>query len=381
MSNGVAFDMPRLTVEDAEDSTLVRATGDWVLGMGRQAEAAVQAVDVPRERPVSIDASAIGGFDTSGAWLLHRLRAGLEFYGLKASIIGLSDARRQLIGEVETHTPVPWVPERHRFSIIRMLEKIGHRTVMIGQDAAAVTNVLGAFAIGFVGSLFGRSRLRLPSIVANFERTGLGAVPIMTLMSFLVGGIIAQQGARYLSRFGADIYVIDLAGVLVLRELGVLLTAIMFAGRSGSAFTAEIGSMKMREEIDALSVLGVSPINILIIPRLIALMLALPVLTFISDMAALAGAGMVVWFYLGIPPQTFISHLQDAIDIPTLMVGIVKAPFMALIIGLIASVEGMKVGGSTESLGRQTTNSVVKSIFMVIVVDGIFAMFFAAIGV
>jgi phospholipid/cholesterol/gamma-HCH transport system permease protein len=234
---------------------------------------------------------------------------------------------------------------------------------------------------GLVTALRYPSRLRFTSILYHLDTTGRGAVPIMVLMSTLIGAIVAQQGAFYLRRFGADVFVVDLVGVLALRELGVLLTAIMFAGRSGSAFTAEIGSMKMREEIDALTVMGVRPLEVLIIPRLIALMLALPALTFISDMAALFGSMVVAITYVGLSPDAFMTQLLDAIDLETFMIGIVKAPFMALIIGLVACVEGLKVEGSAESLGRQTTVSVVKAIFMVIVVDGIFAIFFATVGI
>jgi phospholipid/cholesterol/gamma-HCH transport system permease protein len=207
----------------------------------------------------------------------------------------------------------------------------------------------------------------------------LRGVPIIALISFLVGGIVAQQGIFQLHRFGASSFVVDLVGILTLRELGALLTAIMVAGRSGSAITAEIGSMKMREEIDAIRVMGLDPMEVLIVPRLLALIIALPMLTFLSDMAALFGGGMVAWLYDGMSPNVFMSRLKDAIALNTFMVGIIKAPFMALIIGVVAAIEGFAVQGSAESLGRHVTSSVVKSIFMVIVIDGLFAMFFAAI--
>ena len=198
-------------------------------------------------------------------------------------------------------------------------------------------------------------------------------------MSTIIGAIIAQQGAFQLRYFGAEIFVVDLVGILVLREIGVLLTAIMIAGRSGSAITAEIGSMKMREEIDALTVIGLNPVGVLVFPRLVALGIALPLLTVISDIAALGGAMFVAKAYSGISPDAFITRVRDAIDLTTVFAGFIKAPFMAFIIGIIASVEGMKVGGSAESLGERVTASVVKSIFVVIVVDGVFAIFYAAI--
>ena len=179
--------------------------------------------------------------------------------------------------------------------------------------------------------------------------------------------------------FGAEIFVVDLVGILQLREIGVLLTAIMIAGRSGSAITAEIGSMKMREEVDALKVMGLNPVGVLVFPRLVALTIMLPVLTIVANFSALFGACMTTWVYSGITPDTFLTRLREAIDMSTIVSGMIKAPFMALIIGIVASVEGLKVGGSAESLGRHVTSAVVKAIFVVILVDGLFAIFYGAI--
>ena len=182
-------------------------------------------------------------------------------------------------------------------------------------------------------------------------------------------------------RFGADIFVVDMLGLLVLREIGMLLVAIMVAGRSGSAYTAELGSMKMREEIDALRTMGFDPIEVLVLPRMLALIIALPILAFLGAMAALYGGGLVAWLYGGIDPEAFLLRLRDAISIDTFIVGMVKAPVMAAVIGIVACVEGLAVEGSAESLGQHTTSSVVKSIFFVIVMDGVFAIFFASIGI
>ena len=205
-------------------------------------------------------------------------------------------------------------------------------------------------------------------------------MPIIALITFLVGSIVAQQGIFQLARFGASAFAVDLIGILVLRELAVLLTSIMIAGRSGSAITAEIGSMKMREEVDALRVMGLDPIEVLVVPRILALVLAMPLLVFLADMAAIFGGMMVAWSYGGLSPQSYLSRLQAAISLHTFLVGLIKAPFMALVIGLIATADGFGVEGSAESLGRQVTTSVVKSIFMVIVLDGLFAVFFTSIN-
>jgi phospholipid/cholesterol/gamma-HCH transport system permease protein len=202
----------------------------------------------------------------------------------------------------------------------------------------------------------------------------------MALITFLIGGIIAQQGFFHFRKFGADSYVVDMVGILVVREIAVLIVSIMSAGRSGAAYTAELGSMKMREEIDALCTMGFDPVEILILPRITALVCALPILAFLGVMAALYGGGIVAWFYGGMSPEVYLARLREAISITHLEVGMIKAPFMALAIGIVACGEGLKVKGSAESLGMQTTTSVVKSIFLVIVLDGIFAMFFASIG-
>jgi phospholipid/cholesterol/gamma-HCH transport system permease protein len=218
------------------------------------------------------------------------------------------------------------------------------------------------------------------STVHHLEQVCWRAVPIILLITFLIGCIISQQGIFHFSKFGAGVFVVDMLGVLVLRELGVLVVAIMIAGRSGSSYTAELGSMKMREEIDALRTMGFDPTEVLIVPRLLALVIALPVLTFLGVIAALYGGGLVAWLYGGLQPEAFLARLRDVITIDHFIVGMIKAPFMAFLIGTVACVEGLAVEGSAESLGQHTTASVVKSIFFVIVLDGAFAIFFASIG-
>jgi phospholipid/cholesterol/gamma-HCH transport system permease protein len=216
-------------------------------------------------------------------------------------------------------------------------------------------------------------------VVHHLDLVGWRAVPIILLITFLIGAIIAQQGIIRFRRFGAGLYVVDMLGVLIMREIGVLIVAIMIAGRSGSSYTAELGSMKMREEIDALQTMGLDPIDVLILPRIIALVIALPILTFLGMMAALYGGGLVCWLYAGINPDIFMAELRD-LSFNHFIVGMSKAPFMALVIGIVASVEGLQVKGSAESLGLQTTVSVVKAIFLVIVLDGVAAVFFASFG-
>ncbi|MEP4033966.1 ABC transporter permease [Roseibium polysiphoniae] len=359
----------------------IELSGDWAINTLSAAEAILTSLQFSEEKLTCIDAGGIDNIDTSGAWLVHRLRGSLEFGGRRVEISGLDEKRKSLFNELDQHHPPRWTPEKRKFSIFGFLENTGRQMEGIWLDALAMLHILGSLGMVIATVVFQPKRLRGISVAVQFDKSCIGAVPIVALMSFLIGAIVSQQGGFYLRQFGADLYVVDLAGILVLREIGVILTAIMVAGRSGSAFTAEIGAMRMREEIDALHVIGLSVTEVLVLPRILALMLALPVLTFVSDLASLFGSGLVSWAYLDIPPAAFLARLHEAITMETLMVGLVKAPFMALIVGLIACVEGLKVAGSSDSLGRHTTMSVVKAIFLVIVVDGLFAIFFASIGI
>jgi len=328
-----------------------------------------------------LDLSHIEKIDTAGAWLIDRLVSVFEKKGVEIKMQGQSDVASILLGAVSE--AVRREPEsrgvRRPNIILRALEAIGRRVYEMRDDFLASMNILGA-TIGGAQMKLGRGHAINPAAIFNqIDRMGVGAIPVVVLMSAIVGAIVAQQGAYQLNYFGANIFVVDLVGVLILRELGVLMTAIMIAGRSGSAITAEIGSMKMREEVDALKVIGLNPIGVLVFPRLVALVIALPCLTIIANFAALGGGILAAWLYSGIAPSAFIDRLRGAIDISTIFAGLIKAPFMAMIIGTIASVEGMKVGGSAESLGLHVTASVVKSIFVVIILDGLFAIFYASI--
>ncbi|MGV8854942.1 MAG: MlaE family ABC transporter permease [Devosia sp.] len=270
-------------------------------------------------------------------------------------------------------------PEPRENPFIAPLVFFGRTVVGAGQDVYAVNMTQGRLLSAMWQTASLRAPLRLASFVQQFEEIILRAIPIVALISLVVGAIITQQTILQLRNFGATILVVDLAAILMFREIGVLLAAIMVAGRSGSAITAEIGSMRIREEFDALRVMGVDPYQALMLPRTLALIVGLPLLAFIGSMAGLIGAALVAKAYGGISIEVFVIRLRDAMSINSVAVGLIKGPFMGLLIGLLASVEGMKVQGSSESLGRRTTSSVVKSIFVVIVADGLFAIFFAAI--
>ena len=328
----------------------------------------------------AIDMRGVEAFDTFGARLLHRLAQDWRKRGLQLQIVGLPERFSGLFDAVRHADEQPMVVPAQR-SWSRTALKVLHRQLTeTGRDLKILLNMQGALGAALARIVMRPRTFRLTSAVHHLDRVGWQAVPIILLITFLIGAIIAQQGFFHFRKFGADDYVVDMVGILVLREIGVLIVAIMVAGRSGSSYTAELGSMKMREEIDALTTMGLDPIEVLILPRVVALLLALPILAFLGSMSALYGGGLVAWVYGGMSPDIFIARLRDAISITHFKVGMIKAPFMALVIGVVACSEGLLVRGSTESLGLRTTASVVKAIFLVIVLDGLFAIFFVSIG-
>ncbi len=372
----------RIDIEEQPDGNgrLIRLAGRWKNNsLSAMIKSAGPLVDAGGSGHETIDLSGVTGMDTAGAWLIRRFVTEQRERGGSVEIVGGTAGMRELIEALPEHVTAPEKLVDHRTRFERVFEPVGKVTLSLWGDIVAMMFVLGSAVRGAQTKLGRGAGVSPASVVNQLDHMGVRAVPIITLMSFLIGAIIAQQGAFQLRYFGAEVFVVDLVGILQLREIGVLLTAIMIAGRSGSAITAEIGSMKMREEIDALKVIGLNPIGVLVFPRLVALTIALPLLTIVANFAALYGAAVVAWGYSGITFDVFITRLHEAVDYSTLATGMIKAPFMALIIGIIAAVEGMKVGGSAESLGRHVTASVVKSIFVVILVDGLFAMFYAAI--
>jgi len=363
------------------DGLILSLAGAWVVAAGRALETTAASLTpaVGDTKAAILDLAGVERMDTAGAWVIDRARAKLAEAGVSAAYRGARPEYALLLEEAG-YRPLDTPRRTHPAHLIILMSAVGQSVYEAGADLIGTVDYLGEIVTKVIALLLHPLRWRWTSMVYHLEIFGLRSVPIIALINFLVGAIVTQQGIFQLSRFGASSYSVDLVGVLGLRELGLLMTAIMIAGRTGSAITAEIGSMKMREEIDALKVMALDPLEVLIIPRLVALTIALPVLTVIADMSTLAGGLVVSWIYAGTPPVAFISRLQNAIGTQTFLVGLIKAPFMAIVIGLIASTEGMEVRGSAESLGQCVTSSVVKSIFMVIVLDGLFAMFFAAVG-
>ncbi len=373
---------PLLTATPSGDVLELRPGGSWTAVNVTALEALADGVtdQLDQSKIVKVDMAGVRELDTLGAWLLEKMSRRATAAGHRADMVGVADNYAGLIEEVrQVNRRNPAPPPTLNPVVIRVNE-VGRAAVDASQDLAVFLQMLGSLFLALVNVLRRPRSLRLTSLVYQLYKVGWQAIPIMVLITFLIGAIIAQQGFFHFRKFGADSYVVDMVGILVLRELGVLIVAIMVAGRSGSAYTAELGSMKMREEIDALLTMGLDPVEVLILPRVIALVCALPILSFIGSMAALYGGGLVAQFYGGMGPPIYIARLREAVSVTHFEVGMLKAPFMALVIGIVACSEGLRVKGSAESLGRQTTNSVVKSIFLVIVLDGLFAVFFASIG-
>ena len=325
--------------------------------------------------PLVIDLSKVERVDTVGAWLVHR-----AVRDRGAKVVGANPDVQSLIDQVgEFDTPVRVRPHETG-GLVLILSELGGWVAEAGRTLVGLLGFFGATLVAF-GQLLARPRkFRVNAIVQRFDVVGVRALGIIGLMSFLIGVVIGQQGAVQLQQFGAEVYTINLIGRITVRELGPLMTAIMVAGRSGSAFAAQLGTMKITEEIDAMRTIGVSPIEALVIPRLIASVVMMPLLAFWAMLMALLGGGIFVWLSLGIPPLTYIQRLQEVIPPSDLWVGLIKAPVFGFIIALAGCFQGMLVEGNSEEVGQRTTTAVVQSIFLVIVLDAVFAVFFSSVG-
>jgi phospholipid/cholesterol/gamma-HCH transport system permease protein len=366
----------RLDVVEVAGGRALRAGGDWVIGNLSEVDASLRRLKDGGARIVNFDVSQVRRVDTAGAWLLHRAAALMPG---GAKMTGAAPALADLISEVAKHDQPPPARPHHANAFVATVERMG----------AGVTSAMSASValLAFTGLILGTAarmlssprRIRVTPIVHHIEAVGLNAVPIIALISFLVGAVIAFLAADILENYGTSIFSVDLISFAFLREFGVLLAAIMVAGRSGSAFTAEIGVMKGNEEIDAMRALGLDPVELLVLPRVLALLVSLPLLTVIADIMGLVGGAIADWLTLGLTPASFVNRFLEATKAKQFWVGLIKAPVFAYFIAMIGCFQGMKVTGSAESLGVRTTLSVVQAIFMVIVVDALFAIFFLQI--
>jgi phospholipid/cholesterol/gamma-HCH transport system permease protein len=356
-------------------------SGRWTTQRIAAVDQDLRALEIPTSSEIVLDLAAVEGLDTAGAWLVDRTERALVAGGAVVRIQNIAPDHVRLLEKVRANDTMYPAPPEAANAFVAMVERVGRATYHFGAEARDLVNFLGHAVIVMTRSLVQLGKVRLTPLVHHIEQAGLNAIPIVGLISFLIGVVLAFQGAEQLAKFGAQIFTVNIVAQGVLREMGVLLTAIMLAGRSGSAFTAQIGTMKVREEVDAMQTIGLDPMEILVLPRLWALVIVLPLLTFFANIMGLLGGAIMATIALDVTFFQFARQLSGAVTMWTFWIGLIKAPIFGFIIGLVGCYEGMRVTGSAESVGRMTTRSVVESIFLVIVLDALFSILFAAIGI
>lgn len=371
-----------ITVEQADGSPRLVCGGAWTVACAASLDRALRQLPVNGgSGDIAIDLTAVDGLDTAGAWLILRTRRAVEETGATARMDGLADRYASLMDRVSAAAQGGLEDRPRPNHFLLMLDRLGRGLCAALQEGRQLLGFFGLTAVTLLRVLPRPRRWRLPSVVTMVEAVAIDALPLVGLLSFVIGIVLAYIGADQLRRFGAEIYTVNLVGVAILRELGILITAIILAGRSGSAFTAQIGTMKVNQEVDALETLGIDPIEVLVLPRLIALTLTLPFLAFYADIMGMAGGALMTRLVLDIPLDTFVHQLQGAVTPGHFLVGISKAPVFGLLIGLVGCFKGLQTRGSAESVGQLTTQSVVIAIFLVIVTDALFAVLYSAVGV
>jgi phospholipid/cholesterol/gamma-HCH transport system permease protein len=350
----------------------LRCSGAWTVQGITRLDQQLKDMAWPAGAYLEIDSSAISALDTSGAWLLHRTVKALEQQGRKVGITGLRAESSSLLDLISACELLP--PSAQ--SNTGLLASIGKKSLGGLENIFGMLAFVGESATAMTRLIVQPSRIRWKTILLNMQTAGFEALPIVGLLSFLMGVVIAYQGADQLQRFGANIYIADMVGLAMLRELSPLLTAIIVAGRSGSAYAAQIGTMQVTEEIDALRTIGISPQELLVLPKMLALIIALPLLTVFADVTGIIGGMIMARSKLDVSFDVFIARLGDAVSLSSFLTGIIKAPVFAAIIALTGCFQGFQVGGSADSVGRQTTLSVVQAIFLVILADALFSVVF-----
>ena len=359
-----------LSMRDIAGKPSLALTGDWTVYNAAAIENEIDLLLAKKTESFSIHTEKIEKIDTAGAWLIKK------FFSGNADLSNVTTQQKKLLDFLPAELEAPPEPDRpSRFFMF--FQKIGLFSVNSLEFIYALQVFIGRIFIRFLLNFSRPRHFRFPSIVRHIHETGLQAIPIVALLAFLMSMVISYQAAIQLQKFGADIFTIDLMVISLLREMGVLITAIMVAGRSGSAFAAEIGVMKLREEVDALRTMGMDPVEILVLPRLIALLIVLPLLTLIADLVGLAGGGVMSLVLLDISLNQYMDRAQFVATDTMFFVGMIKAPVFAFLIAVIGTYQGMNVSGSAESVGRLTTVAVVQSIFLVILTDGLFSIIFA----
>ena len=363
-----------LESQQTGDSLTLRLSGGWSIDNIEEVEAAVREIHSAGARKLVVDCSGMQALDLSGAWLLRRELDAARAAGAQIRFTGEPPSHFRFIDEMSERKRTPPPEQGESVTLKHGLAWIGRRAVQQAIQARDAVGYFGRLSITLARSLRSVRHLRLPSITRHVYETGIQAIPIVSLIAFLISVIVAYLGAQQLQQFGAEIYTVDLVAISVLREMGVLLTAIIVAGRSGSAFAAEIGVMRLNEEVDALQSMGVDHFEVLVLPRIIGLVIALPLLTIIADAMGLAGGALLSSLLLDISLTQFIPRVQAALAPTTFWAGLLKAPVFALLIAMVGSYRGMQVRDSSRELGRLTTVAVVQSIFLVIFADAVFAV-------
>lgn len=359
------------------DRLVLRAGGEWRTATLSQVDADLRAAGSTKAVTALLDLSDVSRMDTAGAWAVYRTMRDLRAGGTKAEIAGGPPAVSRMLDRI-AHTDHPTEVEQKEWNpFYRLARRVGVATYDALDEALALLSFLGAIVVSAGRSIAFPRQIRLIPLLSHIERTGLNALPIVGLLSFLIGVVLAYQGADQLRRAGAEIFTVDLLGIAILREMGVLLTAIIVAGRSGSAFAAQIGTMQVNQEIDAIRTLGLDPLDVLVLPRVFALLIALPLLTVYADLMGLAGGMIMSMITLDISLVQFVERFNQVMLPKTFWIGMVKAPVFGFVIALVGCREGMSVSGSAESVGKQTTKAVVVSIFLVILIDAVFSVLFS----
>ena len=350
-------------------------SGAWTtLGIGtlnRQLE----EPSTPATSPLVIDGTGVESLDTVGVWILQKWLVRLRGQGDTVEMVGWSPRFSKLLETAAQHPTAP-LPAPMQLS---SLARIGHAAYAVGEHAGALLSFLGEVAIVLTGNIVHPARMRWRAILHNVRIAGFDALPIIGLLSFLLGIVIAYQAADQLRTFGANLFIADLVGLSMLREFAPLMTAIIVAGRSGSAYAAQLGTMSVSEEIDALRTIGIGPIDLLVLPKILALILVLPLLTFFADVLGVFGGMIMARAQLGVGFEDFIDRFTKVVSVTTYLIGLGKAPVFAAIIAVIGCFQGLRTRGGADSVGRQTTKSVVHAIFLVIVADALFSILFSVL--
>jgi phospholipid/cholesterol/gamma-HCH transport system permease protein len=371
-----------LVTSQAPGVFVLSASGEWLVATAADLDQKLRALKIPAETQVTLDVAGIDRLDTAGAWLLLRTEQALVERGNAVEMRNLRPNLEPLIEQVRAAgkiAPAPHPRPAHH-TIAGFIARIGEVSLALIARAYSILGFFGITSATALRLILHPRRLRMTAVIAQMEQTGVNALPIVGLLTFLIGVVIAFQGADYLKFYGLESYTVQLTGASILRELGVLLTAIIIAGRTGSAFTAQIGTMRVNQEIDAMLTIGLDPVEVLVLPRLFAMLLTLPMLTLYANFMGVFGGGLMAWAELGIGIPQFLDRLSTLAPW-SFWIGMIKSPFFAIVIALIGCYEGFQVSGSAESVGRLTTLSVVEAIFLVIVIDAGFSIFFSALQI